>query len=656
MNNLFKSYILVLLICAFSSCNDSKNTSIEIDSISTPASLSIASLASKQLEVSVGPENITREYSLTYNSSDSSIVSVSKSGLLTAKNGGTAVVTVSVDGHSDIKSKSMITVVPFSLNADDSISMKVGENVQMIATLYPIPPKACTLSWESSNPNVATIDNSGNVTGISAGSSTILIRLNEIPNITFESQITVFDSYTGPSDREIYVTPLESFNIAESFNSKYDLTFQCNDDSFIKFTSDKDAYALQDGEGYIYAYLNGETTPCDSLLVHAISLVEIPDANFRKRIITLYDANKDNLIQINEISGVTTLSITSLKIADLTGIEYFSSLETLNCSYNLLETLDVSKNKKLLKLYCHYNNLHDLNVTGDSLLNYIHCGYNDLTSVDISTNKALVTFICTQNQISSLDISKNEALTSLTCSYNQLEEIDLSHNTLLATMVCTNNNISSLDLTNNLKISTLTCNNNVISEIIFNESKNHSLSSFNCENNKLTNLNLTTCKSIVNLYAGSNRLTNIDLTKSTKLQILSCELNKLESLDLSLQTVLVQLICNDNRLTDLITKSNALTKLWCNGNALTDLNISNDTALLQLLCQNNELSTIDLSKNIGLRNIIISYNKLTSLDVSKNSNLNFLNCIGNPLTTLYCNKNADQEAWSIPASTLVIFQ
>ena len=113
---------------------------------------------------------------------------------------------------------------------------------------------------------------------------------------------------------------------------------------------------------------------------------------------------------------------------------------------------------------------------------------------------------------------------------------------------------------------------------------------------------------------GEGRVTRISLANNglsgdagntlaplTELTYLSCENNNLSELDLSGNT--------------------ALTILYCYNNNLSELNLSNNTALEKLYCPNNSLSELDLSYNTALRYLDCYGNRLTVLDVRNNVNL-----------------------------------
>src|SRR5665647_859011 len=72
--------------------------------------------------------------------------------------------------------------------------------------------------------------------------------------------------------------------------------------------------------------------------------VNIPDANFKAALIgNGIDINVDGEIQYDEASAYAgSISVNSQSIADLTGIEAFTNITSLDCSSNSLEGLDVS--------------------------------------------------------------------------------------------------------------------------------------------------------------------------------------------------------------------------------------------------------------------------------------------------------------------------
>ncbi len=80
------------------------------------------------------------------------------------------------------------------------------------------------------------------------------------------------------------------------------------------------------------------------ICVSALADVEInednfPDANFRT-VVNGFDTDGDGTLSDTEIGNVTEIYCRSKSISDLTGIEYFTALTSLNCGSNQLTDLD----------------------------------------------------------------------------------------------------------------------------------------------------------------------------------------------------------------------------------------------------------------------------------------------------------------------------
>ena len=160
---------------------------------------------------------------------------------------------------------------------------------------------------------------------------------------------------------------------------------------------------------------------------------------------------------LEAIRVVKELYLSYAELTDLSGIEWFTGLEVLDCGGNYLRLLDVSKNTKLEKLWCYENQLRSLDVSQNTALEVLYCGSNQLSGLDVSQNTALELLDCCENQLRSLDVLQNTALEHLSCYENQLRSLDLSHNTALIELSCTNNQLSELDLSHNTYLEFLHC-------------------------------------------------------------------------------------------------------------------------------------------------------------------------------------------------------
>ncbi|MDR0954606.1 MAG: leucine-rich repeat domain-containing protein [Rikenellaceae bacterium] len=375
-----------------------------------------------------------------------------------------------------------------------------------------------------------------------------------------------------------------------------------------------------------------------------------------------WDTNSDGKLSPAEAAAVTEIVIrhhdvydynteTSLSLASLAGIEYFTGLTQLDINYTLLTSLDVSGCTALTTLSCEENQLTSLDVSGCTALTSLDVSYNQLTALDVSKNTALTYLRVDFNQLTTLDVSNNTALTTLTVRNNQLTALDVSKNTALTGLECFNNQLTSLDLSNNTALTVLHVGD-LFSSLDL--SAYYNTLTYLGLNTQLASLDLSMFTALTGLYIESApNLASLDVSNNTALTTLSLYNTALTSLDLSNNTALTSLFCFDNQLTSLdmsgctaltfsyvqnnhqlttldVSGCTALTSLYCDSNQLTSLDVSGCTALTSLDCYDNQLTSLDLSENRALRWLDVSDNQLTSLDVSENYFLMNFDCTYNP--------------------------
>ena len=93
------------------------------------------------------------------------------------------------------------------------------------------------------------------------------------------------------------------------------------------------------------------------LFVCELDELNFPDAAFRAVVASQVDTSGDNRLDSDEIARITSLDVSNLGIRSLQGIEYFTELESLDCSDNELTSLDLSRNAKLQVLNAEDNQL-----------------------------------------------------------------------------------------------------------------------------------------------------------------------------------------------------------------------------------------------------------------------------------------------------------
>ena len=85
-----------------------------------------------------------------------------------------------------------------------------------------------------------------------------------------------------------------------------------------------------------------------------------PDEAFRAYVSENIDVSHDGNLNEGEINSVTTMDVSGLGIRSLQGMEYFTALESLDCSDNELTSLDLSANTNLQSLNAENNIYRDV--------------------------------------------------------------------------------------------------------------------------------------------------------------------------------------------------------------------------------------------------------------------------------------------------------
>lgn len=177
----------------------------------------------------------------------------------------------------------------------------------------------------------------------------------------------------------------------------------------VNFTKNASLGCIQvDNAKYSNDEWNGKLDKTSYFTEDCNTFTLIPDSNFEDELIALkIDIDgKNGKVLTSTISNVKDLNVQLSDIKDLTGIQDFTSLEFLNCQFNLLTSLNVSKNSKLIELYTHGN---------------------ELTTLDVSANTALTTLQANKNKITALDLSKNSKLVYVNVMENALKTLNLKN-------------------------------------------------------------------------------------------------------------------------------------------------------------------------------------------------------------------------------------
>jgi transglutaminase/protease-like cytokinesis protein 3 len=139
------------------------------------STLSLAVGANETLTATVAPSNATNQ-NITWNSSAPSIASVDNTGKVTAVAAGTTTITATTAEGGFIATcsvtVSVVDVTGVSLNKN-TLSLAVGANETLTATVLPTNATNQSVTWSSNAPSIADVDNTGVVTVVAAGTAVI---------------------------------------------------------------------------------------------------------------------------------------------------------------------------------------------------------------------------------------------------------------------------------------------------------------------------------------------------------------------------------------------------------------------------------------------------------------------------------------------------
>lgn len=196
--------------------------------------------------------------SVTYSSSDESIVTVDQDGTVTAVKVGTAEITVTSKDNPEVSAVCVVSVTEsvsgITLNVKEK-TIDVGEQFQLIATVRPSDSLNRNVTWTSSDPTIASVDENGLVTGIKGGKVIIMAKTEE-RGLMASCTITVQQDIEQIilSDTELYVGKGKTKKI------NYTLVPETATKKKLIWKSSNEGIAIVDADGNVHGVNLGTTT------------------------------------------------------------------------------------------------------------------------------------------------------------------------------------------------------------------------------------------------------------------------------------------------------------------------------------------------------------------------------------------------------------
>jgi len=190
---------------------------IPVTAISIDATTTIAIGESKTLTVTYTPSDANEGKAVSWSSSNNSIATVDANGVVTGAAAGSVTITATSTTDPTITASCNVTVQAIavtnvSLNKS-TLNLQVGGNETLTATVLPDNATNKNLTWSSSAPAIASVDQTGKVTAHAAGSATITVASVEDNTKAATCTVTVTSGPPVPS------TTL-SLHVPEVYNAK----------------------------------------------------------------------------------------------------------------------------------------------------------------------------------------------------------------------------------------------------------------------------------------------------------------------------------------------------------------------------------------------------------------------------------------------------
>ena len=193
------------------------------------------------LKTTIFPENTTEDKTITWSSENENVAKVDQNGKITAVDVGTTNIVATTSNGITAKCSVTVTskITDVSLNKT-TLEIEKSESETLVATIDPEnTTDDKTLTWTTSNKEVAEVDSNGKVTGKSEGTATITVKTSngltasckvtvtkQIPSINYQAHVQDIGWQTSKKDGEMAGTTdqkkrMEAIKISLSDTSSY---------------------------------------------------------------------------------------------------------------------------------------------------------------------------------------------------------------------------------------------------------------------------------------------------------------------------------------------------------------------------------------------------------------------------------------------------
>ena len=240
----------------------------------------------------------TSDLGVTYTSSNTNVLTVNSSGIITAVGAGTATITVSQSGNYKYNAASSITKTFTVSKYDQTITWTNPSIVNIVSGVTSDGAAAATapggtVTYESSDETIATVNSNGDVTGVAASIDPVTITARQSGNYKYNAvestrQFTVINKFQPTFDASgfrissgdnytSYVDDAPTITVA---NTTSGFTYNSSDPTIVSISKSGDVItltALKVGTSTVTLNDPGNTTHYSASATYNITVTKVPN-------------------------------------------------------------------------------------------------------------------------------------------------------------------------------------------------------------------------------------------------------------------------------------------------------------------------------------------------------------------------------------------
>lgn len=219
--------------------------------------LQLAVGMTKKVSATYSPDN-AEDPQLVWESYNKDIATVDNEGLIQAIKVGSATVSIKQNKCLGTLASLNVQVKPVAENiAVEDFAMYEGTSRQLTAVLTPTDAYN-VLTWTSSNTDVATVDEEGNINALVPGTTTVTATTTDGTNLSASATVTV--KKVVPVESLKLTLPGFDLNIGEKATVKCELIPADATSDLLTWTSSNEGIAIVNGKGEVTGQGYGTTT------------------------------------------------------------------------------------------------------------------------------------------------------------------------------------------------------------------------------------------------------------------------------------------------------------------------------------------------------------------------------------------------------------